>query len=112
MTAPSEAARETAEAPPPASNGFRLGVANGALFLAGDGLIDPSTVIPVFMSRLTSASALIGFASSLADLGWFLPQFAVVPWVARQRRHLGLYRRAAVARAGALALLAVLIIPL
>ena len=46
----------------------RLGVLNGALFQAGDGFIDASTVIPVIISALCSA-ALIGYraASRLPD---------------------------------------------
>ena len=90
----------------------RLGVLNGAFFQAGEGFIDSTTVIPVFVSRLTSSSALIGFCASLGDVGWFLPQFAVAPWLARFPRLLWLYRRAAVVRALALGLLAALTIPL
>ena len=90
----------------------RLGVLNGALYQAGEGFIDSTTVIPVFVSRLTGSSALIGFCSSLGDLGWFLPQFAVAPWLARFKHLLWLYRRAAVVRALALGLLAALTIPL
>jgi hypothetical protein len=95
-----------------ARRNFRLGVVNGALYQAGDGFVDATTVLPVFLSRLTSSSALIGFASSLPDLGWFLPQFAMVPWIARLPRHLPVYRRAAVVRGAALGLLAALIVPL
>jgi MFS family permease len=95
-----------------ARRNFRLGVVNGALFQFGEGFIDGSTVIPVFLSRLTQSSALIGFAASLSDLGWLLPQVLVAPWVARFPRQLWLYRRAAVVRGAALALLAAAIWPL
>src|SRR5512143_391002 len=91
---------------------FRIGVWNGALYQWGEGFIDANTVIPVFLSKLTSSNALIGFAASLPDLGWFLPQFATVPLLSRRPRSLWLYRRAAVVRGAAFALLALLIVPL
>jgi hypothetical protein len=87
-------------------------VLNGALYQAGEGFIDSTTVIPVFVSRLTSSGALIGLCASLSDMGWFLPQFAAAPWLARFPRLLWVYRRAAVLRAAALALLAALCVPL
>jgi hypothetical protein len=91
---------------------FRLGVWNGALYQGGEGFVDANTVIPVFLSKLTTSNALIGFSASLPDLGWFLPQFATVPFLSRRPRSLGLYRLAAVIRGLAFALLALLIVPL
>jgi hypothetical protein len=91
---------------------FRLGVWNGALYQAGDGFIDAGTVIPVLVSRLTASGALIGFAASLSDMGWLLPQFLITPYSMRQPRQLTLYRQWAVVRGLALALLAALAIPL
>jgi len=91
---------------------FALGVWNGALYQWGEGFIDANTVVPVFLSKLTTSNALIGFAASLPELGWFLPQFATVPLLSRRPRSLWLYRRAAVVRGTAFALLALLIVPL
>ncbi len=85
---------------------FRLGVLNGAIYMMGEGFVDAGSVVPVFMARLTSSSALIGFGASLSDLGWFLPQVAVVPWSAHFRRQMPVYRVAAVLRSGALAAMA------
>lgn len=87
----------------------RLGVVNGALYQGGEGFIDSNTVIPVFLSTLTSSNAAIGFATSMGDLGWLLPQFLVAPSMARQKHQLWLYRRAATARAIGLGTLALLI---
>lgn len=106
------AAPETPDEPAQRRRNFRLGVLNGALYMGGEGFIDASTVIPVFLSRLTASSGLIGLASALGDAGWMLPQFLVTPWLAKRRRQLPLYRYAAIARGGALGLLAVLIWPL
>ena len=91
---------------------FRLGVLNGAVYQGGENFIDSSTVIPVFVSRLTSSNALIGLASALGDLGWLLPQVFVAPWASRLPKQLWLYRRAALVRATALFALAALAWPL
>lgn len=91
---------------------FRLGVLNGALYMMGESCVDAGTVVPVFLSRLTTSGALIGFGASLSDLGWFLPQVAVAPWSAHFRRQMPVYRGAAWARGGALAVLAIAAIAL
>ena len=85
---------------------FRLGVWNGALYMMGEGFVDASAVVPVFLARLGASGALIGFGSSLSDLGWFLPQVAVVPISAHRPLQMPLYRAAAVFRSGSLALMA------
>ena len=91
---------------------FRLGIWNGALYQGGEGFVDANTVIPVFLSKLTTSNALIGFSAALPDLGWFLPQFATVPFLSRRSRSLGLYRLAAVIRGLAFTLIALFIVPL
>jgi hypothetical protein len=91
---------------------FRLGVLNGAVYQTGEGFIDASTVVPVFLSRLTTSNALIGLASALNDMGWLLPQMFLAPWAARFPRQIVIYRRAAICRGLALATLAALIWPL
>jgi hypothetical protein len=91
---------------------FHLGIWNGALYQWGEGFVDANTVIPVFLSKLTSSNALIGLGAALPDIGWFLPQFATVPLLSRRARSIGLYRLAAVLRGLAFALLALLIVPL
>ncbi len=91
---------------------FHLGVWNGALYQWGEGFVDANTVLPVFLAKLTTSNALIGFGAALLDIGWFLPQFATVPFLSRWPRSLPLYRFAAVLRGLAFALLAALIVPL
>ncbi len=109
---PADADPVAATPEPERRRSFAIGVWNGALYQWGEGFIDANTVIPVFLSKLTASNALIGFAASLPDLGWFLPQFATVPLLSRRPRSLWLYRRAAVVRGAAFALLALLIVPL
>lgn len=53
---------------------YRLGVANGILFAVGAAFIDPVTVLPTFVSRLTSSEVAIGLVSAIGTSGWFLPQ--------------------------------------
>jgi hypothetical protein len=95
-----------------ARRSYRLGVLNGAVYMMGESFVDAGAVVPVFLSRLTTSGALIGFGASLADLGWFLPQFAVVPWSAHFRHQMPVYRFAAVLRSGALAAMAVCVLAL
>lgn len=87
----------------------KLGVVNGALYQGGEGFIDSNTVIPVFLSTLTTSNAAIGLATAMGELGWLLPQFLVAPSMAQQKRQLWLYRRAAVLRAVGLGGLALLV---
>lgn len=82
------------------------------LFQAAEGFVDPGTVIPVLLSRLTTSNALIGFASAMSDMGWLLPQILVAPWASRHPRQMWLYRRAAMVRAVGLFAVAALAIPL
>jgi len=111
---PRRSARQTGAAEPGSTlrRNFRLGVLNGAIYQGGEGFIDSGTVIPVFLSQLTSSNALIGFSTALSDMGWLLPQLFVAPWASRYPRQMWLYRRAALVRGGAIALLAALIWPL
>ena len=45
----------------------KLGVVNGALYQGGEGFIDSNTVIPVFLSTLTTSNAAIGLATAMGE---------------------------------------------
>jgi MFS family permease len=45
-----------------------------ATFLFGASLISSSTIVPLFISKLTSNPLLIGLAAVIAQAGWYLPQ--------------------------------------
>jgi hypothetical protein len=98
IAAPTTPARAATDAREIRRN-HRYGVLNGALYQAGEGFMDASTVIPVFLARLTSSSAVVGMASAMSDLGWLMPQFLVSPFVASRARQMPLYRTAATVRA-------------
>ena len=90
--------------PPPfspeqaARRNFRLSIWNGIFFNVGETFIDSSTVLTLFVTRLTDRNWLIGLAGSLQDVGWYLPQILTVQFLERQSRRLTLYNRMAFLR--------------
>jgi MFS family permease len=53
---------------------FPLLIAEGTLFVVGLTFVSYSTVLPAFVSSLTSSSILVGLVSAARSTGWFLPQ--------------------------------------
>ena len=53
---------------------FSVNLIEGASFMFGISLISSSTIVPLFISKLTSNPLAIGLASMVALAGWFLPQ--------------------------------------
>lgn len=47
---------------------------DGASFWFGQSFVSSSTIIPLFISKLTTSTLPIGLASVLAQAGWFIPQ--------------------------------------
>jgi MFS family permease len=68
-----------------------------------------STMLPLFISKLTSSNILVGLASTLEAVGWFLPQMAVAAVTLHQKSQMPLYIRTAFLRGGSFSLLAVLV---
>jgi MFS family permease len=72
-------------------NDFRfnyiVNVLDGAFFGLGLGFASFSTIIPLFVSTLTSSAVLIGLVSALHQLGWQLPQLLIAGHIARQTRY-------------------------
>lgn len=48
--------------------------------------MDPSTVIPTFVSELTNSAPLIGLTSTLQSGGWLLPQLFAASYVSHRER--------------------------
>jgi MFS family permease len=88
---------------------FKLGVANGVVYSAADAFFESNTIIPVFVSRLTGSNVLIGLSSSIANLGWFLPQVFTSHLLQSRPFRKPFYTYAAYARVGTLASLGLLI---
>ncbi len=95
--------------PKESQRSFNLGVANGVLYSAADAFFESNTIIPVFISRLTSSNVLIGLSSSIANLGWFLPQVFTSHLLQTRAYRKPFYTYAAYVRVGTLAGLALLI---
>jgi len=70
---------------------YRLGIANGALFMGGSSFIDPSTVISAFILNFTDSRFIVGLATSLQRMGWSLPQLLISNRVERLRHKLPFY---------------------
>jgi MFS family permease len=88
---------------------FFLGVTNGILFNFAWAFTSGSTVLPLFISKLTSSSILVGLASTLEAVGWALPQMAVAAVTLHQKDQMPLYIKMAFLRGVAFSLLAFLV---
>jgi MFS family permease len=88
---------------------FFLGVTNGILFNFAWAFTSGSTVLPLFISKLTSSSILVGLASTLEAVGWALPQMAVAAVTLHQKNQMPLYIKMAFLRGVAFSLLAFLV---
>lgn len=78
---------------------FWLGVINGVLFKVGITFSHPSTVLAVFLTKLTGSEFYAGVLTAVAGLGWFLPPMFVAGWVESLPRKLPLYTHMAFGRA-------------
>ncbi len=66
---------------------FTVNVTDGAFFGLGLGFASFETIIPLFLSTMTSSAWLIGLVSSLHSVGWQLPQLLTSGAVARLSRY-------------------------
>lgn len=92
-----------------APRNFRLGVLNGALFNLAETLMDPSTILAMFIRLLGGSPLLIGLLFPIRDGLWFLPQLWVSSFIQSWPRKLPLYTAMGVVRAVAWGLIAVLV---
>jgi MFS family permease len=88
---------------------FSLGVVNGILFNFAWAFTNSSTILPLFISKLTSSNILIGLASTLEGVGWALPQMAVAVVTLHQKNQMPLYIKMSFLRGAAFLLLAILV---
>ncbi len=78
---------------------FWLGVINGILFKVGITFSHPSTVLAVFLTKLTGSEFYAGVLTAVAGIGWFLPPMFIAGWVESLPRKLPLYTHMAFGRA-------------
>lgn len=70
---------------------YLLGILNGVLFNLSFALLSADTILPAFLSRLTTASWLIGVISIMEEAAWYLPQVFVARYVQPLERKKPLY---------------------
>ncbi len=73
------------------SKTFYLGVINGILFNMSAALAGGTTVLPTFISNITSSKVLIGLSGTMAMAGWYLPQLVVANYIETVRRKRPVY---------------------
>lgn len=56
-------------------------IADGTMGLFAMSFVSTTTILPVYVSHLTSSAVLIGMAPALESLGWYLPQIFVAPFI-------------------------------
>lgn len=70
---------------------------DGAFFWFGNSFIATTTILPLYVSRLTNSKLAIGILSMIASMGFLVPQLFTANWVQRLPRkkvlpvHLGLF---------------------
>jgi MFS family permease len=65
---------------------FLLLVLDGILFFAALAFIEPGTVLPAFVSRLTDSGVIIGLVTVVRNGGWLLPQLVAANYIEQQPR--------------------------
>lgn len=88
---------------------FVLGVLNGVLFNLAEAMIGGTTVLPIFISKLTESKVLIGLAGTMGNAGWFMPQMVVASQIEHVRRKMPLYIWSGFVRLGSMWAIAVLV---
>lgn len=63
---------------------------DGGAWLFGISFMSATTILPVFLRHLTGSPVLIGLVPALLDMGWFLPQLFIAPYVQGRKRQYGL----------------------
>ena len=59
---------------------------DGVFFMLGGAFFDPTSVLPIFVSTLTTSSVLIGLSSTIRSVGWTLPQIVAARYVGAMPR--------------------------
>jgi hypothetical protein len=65
---------------------FSVNLLDGASFWFGLSFISATTIIPLFISKLTDSALAIGLAAVIAEGGWYLPQLFTANLVERLPR--------------------------
>jgi MFS family permease len=88
---------------------FILGVINGVLFNLAEALIGGTTVLPTFISGITTSKVLIGLSGTMGNAGWFMPQLVVASLIGHLRHKKPVYVGAGLVRIGTIWTIALLV---
>lgn len=72
---------------------FTVNILDGAFFGFAVGFASYVTILPLFVSTMTSSPLLLGLVSAVHNVGWQLPQLLTANKVARQKKHKSLVLR-------------------
>lgn len=78
-----EAARRAEEEAETAAHNTKVFIGDGIFFTLGSAFIEANTVLPTFVSTLTSSPLLIGLVSSIRSFGYLVPQIFVAGYIER-----------------------------
>jgi MFS family permease len=65
---------------------FTVNLVDGSAFWLAMSFIGTTTIVPLFISKLTTSMVPIAYVAILAQAGWFLPQVFTANWVERLPR--------------------------
>jgi MFS family permease len=65
---------------------FSVNLVEGSAFFLGLGFLSSSTIVPLFITKLTASPWPVGLAAMLGQAGWFLPQLVSANWIERLPR--------------------------
>lgn len=64
-----------------------VNVLDAGMWLFGISFMSATTILPVFLRHLTASPLLIGLVAAILDMGWFLPQLFIAPYVQGRRQY-------------------------
>lgn len=65
---------------------FTATLLDGVLFWLSASFVSANTIVPLFISKLTTSPVPIGIAAMVTSAGWFLPQILTANWTERLPR--------------------------
>jgi MFS family permease len=71
-----------------------MNLLDGSIFWFGLSFISPTTILPLFVSKLTDSTLAVGLVAVIASGAWFLPQMVAAHWTERLPRMLPVVIRA------------------
>ena len=86
-----------------------MGVFNGAIFKLGISFTNPHTVLPLFVSLLTSSKVLIGSLFTIRSFGWVMPQVFIASLTEHWQKRKSIYVLGAILRGASFFLIFVLV---